>query len=663
MRLILILNTALTLLTCVSFAQQQKKETSDVKIGDFVGEESYSITTGDTLSLKNGNYIFTSDLLKQVSHGSIILKGLKLGGEYLDNKKQGNWKYEFCKYSLEDVSISHSRSVSLQHELTGVEDVFSINYQDGHFQGSSHWNRKTLKKGKYGEMGHIATLNYNKDTLINEFSFNTEDVEIKGRLDSLGFLDGELQLKYIDRGLEILETRTYNDGFLIEIEKLHNIENGEVVRIRFDDVAEQLELLSDTTESLDLKVSDGYFGSKFNFGYRQNDPRITEQVNGNRVLEKHLLLLDSIHNIHGNENNHKIVLKLTRRFQFIYDDKDELLSKSLLTDVNKTKHKIDSFLRKPNVLLRKNHSDTIYQRYEILNHIVSKLDILDDNLRKINSDYFDFRFRDKYYENGIPGLNENDSVPIVLRDQEFKVPFHIKSKVPEPESLITDMVSYNESLKELSDSLTNSILKSLTIYNNQDRIDSLDRVISINDTRISELYRQKPELENEELSKIPYSYKAFFSINERILSKQYNKYINNSLPQDEMISLGIDVICTQSFLIENQTLLNKIGSMQKNWNDSLFTVYRDNPFDFRKLETKILERIQNSADILLTQYANQLLNAKSCEQLGIELQKIIRLNERVKYLVKNQALEKVQRLNKALRREQVPNRIERILEL
>ncbi|MFN6946952.1 MAG: hypothetical protein ACK4ND_18560, partial [Cytophagaceae bacterium] len=205
--------------------------------------------------------------------------------------------------------------------------------------------------------------------------------------------------------------------------------------------------------------------------------------------------------------------------------------------------------------------------------------------------------------------------------------------------------------------------KSLYIYDNQDRIDSLDRIITRYEVVLSEKYSEKARYANENPANVPFSYKVLFSVDERIVKDLKTKYINNSLPQQEMISLGNNIICYYAFHNEHKANLDKIGGLKKYWNDSLFTIYRDNPFDFRKLETKILEGVQNASNILLTYYANQLLNAKTCEQLSGELKKINRLNERVRYLVKNQESEKVQQLNKALRRERVPVRIERILEL
>jgi len=662
MRVRLILNAMLLLAGYSSFAQQQGKYVSDTVFGDFPGVETYAITVKDSTPIKRGNYTFNSNLLKEATADSILFKELKISGVFANNKKQENWTYRFYHYTLEDITINRSWNASLNHELNGFEDVFSIPYQDGSFQGKAYWKRKELKNGRYKKENLIASVNHHNDTLIGKFFITKEDIEIRGQLTLTGFLDGELYLKYNHDGVEIQEVRTYDDGFLIEIRKTNATKNEEILAITFDDVIEQLQLFADTADNQQLEISDHYFGSKFNFAYQQRDARIVEQLNGNQVLDKHLLAFDSIHNTHYPANEHKTILKLTRRFQFIYDDDDDSLLASLPIETTKLKQVIDSLLNQPTVILRKNYSDTIYQQYEVLSYASSKLSILNDVLEKITGGYFDFRFRDKYYENGIPGLDKNDTVFIQANGTEISIPLQTK-KIDGSDDLLLKMSSYRQAIKELSDSLITSITQSLTVYQNQETIDSLDRIIAINEQTISELYGNPSIYEAEKASEISFSQKFSLSVHERILDKKYDAYLSNSLPQNELIALGGRVICIQHFLIDNQVSINEIETMKQDWNDSLFTTYRDNPFDFRKLETKTLEGIQSSSTILLIYYANQLLNAKNCEQLSIELQHIKKLDRRVKYLVKNQKMEKVQQLNKAVRREQVPNRIERFLEL
>jgi hypothetical protein len=647
----------------ISTIQAQTRFSDTISIGIYSGIEKFSFIEKDTIQLKKGSYSFTSELIPLIENDSITLKELLINGNYFQNKKNGVWNYKYNSYSLNDLSIKHSWNVTLQHKLNGFENEFKIIYNKGNFNGNSTYSQRNITNGRFGSPIVLAEIKFESDTIIGNFEISIDGVEVKGKTDKNGFLDGILILKYSAEGISIIETRKYQNGFLLEIEKRNETTDEQLVKITYEDVIRMLSQIENQEGNLDFKVSDKYFGLKFNLGYQQNDKRVTEQHQGNNILEKHLHLFDSIHNNNSVEVNKNIILKFTSRFKYLYDEEEDSLVARFSNENITFKEIIDETLNRPNVVLRKNNSDTLFQQYQILKHIKSKSDTIQQVFDKITSGYFNYRSRNKYYSNGIPGLNESDSIVYFFRDDTLSLPFSFNQRIINSDSLIYQMSNYIKALKLKADSTILNLSKSLTIYENQEKIDNLDRVISSLETSISKKYSESNHFEGGELSKAPFSYKVFYSLNERFLSNLKDKYLNNSLPQDEMIALGSSLICYYTFLDSNKSYLDKVGNMQKHWNDSLFTIYRDNPFDFRKLETKILEGVQNASNILLQHYANQLLNAKSCEQIKVELNKIIRLNNRVEFLVKNQELDNVQQLNKALRRERVANRIERLLEL
>lgn len=647
----------------ISTIQAQTRVSDTISFGNYSGIEKFNFIRKDTIQLRNGNYVFASELIPLIENDTIVLKELLINGDYLQNRKNGAWHYKYNSYFLDDLSIKRSWNATLQHKLNGIEDEFKISYTKGDFNGSSTYSQRNITNGRFGNPSVLAKIKFVHDTIIGAFEISIDGIEIKGKTDKNGFLDDILFLKYSIEGASIIETRKYQNGFLLEIEKRNATSNEQLVKITYEDVIRMLSQLENQVENLDFKVSDKFFGLKFNIGYQQNDKRVTEQHQGNNILEKYLHLFDSIYNIHSVENKKYSILKFTSRFKYLYDVEEDSLLARFSNENSILNEKINETLNRPNVVLRKNNSNTLFQQYQFLKYLKSKSDTLQQVFDKISSGYFNYRSRDKYFSNGIPGLNESDTIVYFFRGDTLSLPFSFNQRIINSDSLIYQMGNYVEALKEKANSTILNLSKSLTIYENQEKIDSLDRVISSLESSIKNKYSETNHLEGSELSKAPFSYKVFHSLNERLLSSLKDKYLNNSLPQDEMIVLGSSLICYYALLDSNKFFLDEIGNMRKHWNDSLFTVYRDNPFDFRKLETKILEGVQNASNILLQQYANQLLNAKSCEQIKVELNKIIRLNKRVEFLVKNQKLDDVQLLDKALRRERVANRIERLLEL
>jgi hypothetical protein len=644
--------------------QAQTIQKNDTSILGYKGTENYYTIIKDSILYREGKYSFTSELLKIVTNDSLRLKELKIEGNYLNNRKSGNWKFNFYNYNINDLRMSRSSNITLSHNLSGIEDELSIPYKAGNFDGRAEWRQKSIAKGRAGTTIQIASANFRNDTLVGIFNFSINDVTIKGQTNTDGFLDGIIQLTYNQDNDKIFEKRKYKNGFLLELEKRNLTQNETIINLIYEEVYEGLEKIERNEQNLNFKVSEKYFGLNFNLGYNSDDVRIKEQLNGNNILNEYFYLFDSINNLQSRyPKTHQTKLKLTKRFHFIYDATDDSVASELSSKLLVLKAELNGFLNKPNLILRKNNSDNLYLQYEVLKHINSKVLIIEKVLDKITDGFFDYMYRNKYYENGIEGLNNLDTITYFFKNTQYSKPFKISYLINNSDSLLENIETYLSLLKLKTEETINNVRASIITYENQDVIDSLDRLISQGEEMITNLYPNLDQIRKEEQSKIPFSYKLLISLNERTVNQLKSKYLNNSLPQNEMIALGNDLTCYNSFLIDNKSYLDRIGNMKKFWNDSLFTRYRDNPFDNRKLETKILEGVQNSANILLTHYATLLLNAKSCEQLATEIKKIEKLNERIKYLVKNQDSENVQQLNRALRRERVPSRIERILEL
>ena len=655
--------TTICILSAISCVAQQKNVIQDTTIASYEGTINKQLFVTDSTVLLNGKYEFRSHQQKSIIDNQFKISEFNVLGNFLNNKKHENWRYQFFTYELADLKINRTRNVNLNHNINGIEDEFLFQFKNGQYNGKAEWLQKKISNGRIGNTQRIATIELNNDTLIGAFYFNLKDVQIKGKTNKHGFLDGELEITYPFNDDIIIETRNYQDGFLLTLEKKSALTDKQLELLNYSDVIDKLLKIKNKEKSLNYKISANYFGTKFKPGYQQIDARIKSQLLANQVLIKHFNMFDSINAILSNEQKQLLTLKLTRRFQYIYDNKDDSLATELTIVANNLSSEINTYLEKPNFILRKNNSELLFHNYEAIKHIANKTETIIQVLNKITNGYFDFRFRDKYYESGIDGVNKPDSFRYQFKNQSFARPFNINFYIDNPQNLLPNIATYLQLLKNQTDSTIQIIRTSITTYENQDIIDSLDRAISLYDEAITKYYINPNKTIIEDQSKVSYSFKMYQSLNERVVNQLKNKYLNNSLSQDEMISTGNNLICYYKFLIENKTQLDEIGRMQKYWNDSLFTIYKDHPFDYRKFETKTLEGVQSASNILLTSYANTLLNVKNCEQLNNELLKITNLSNRVQYLVKKHESANVQQLNKALRRERVPNRIERILEL
>jgi len=654
---------AFILQSTLSWAQVPIKIERKTNFNTYIGKENYTAIIRDSIHIKTGNYVFTSNLPIKLIDNTIFIHELSINGQYLKNQKNGQWKYLYQSFSIADLALKGVQQILLQHKINGNEDEYTFTFKNGNRYGKSIYNQRRIENGKYGIAEKLAEIPYQNDTIKGEFMVNIDSIKINGTTNNEGFLIGKLELLYFENQNQILEKRGYKNGFLISLEKLNPITNEVITKIELNDVVNVLERIEKGDKNIGFEISEQYFGLKFNPGYQQSDNRITEQLYGNSVLRKYLNLFDSIYNLNTQTESKASILKFTRRFKYFYPPEDDSIS-NYLSKLNLTlNRKIETVLKAPNIILRKNNSDSLLGQYQILLHIKSKSDTIQKVLDKINSGYFSHRLRHNYYLDGIPGLNAQENIFYQFNGQSIQIPFKLNQIITHSDSLLYQLLSYFNSLNENSQIVISKLNQSVSVFENQEKIDSLDNIITNLEDLLHANYPKTILYTSENISKAPFSYKLYFSLNDGFLTQLKSKYINNLLPQQEIILAGNILICTYKFLLENKQYLDNIQKMKDYWNDSLFTLYLENPFDFRKLETSILPGVQHAANILLKQYANQLLNAKNCTQIESELKKVKLLNERIKFLVRNQHIENVQQLNKALKRERVPGRIERLLEL
>lgn len=627
---------------------------SDTVIYGFSGQQTIAVRSDGRE--KNTAYTFKSHPLNDVHENIFRVRELNITGLLRDNKKSGLWEYRFEAFRLENPAMNKSGTVRLNYKLNGTEDRWQIYFDNDTYQQKAILRRKEIINGRYGPETIPASAHFEKDTLKGAFSFSENGIVIHGQTDANGFLDGELTMEYAG----LTEHRKYQAGFLLRLSKISHATKDTLTHIEFKDVENKLAMLNTNRSDINYKISNEWFGAKFNLGYRAKDKKIQEQEQGNTILYNYLTLFDSVY-IGLNASSHtKTIFKLTRRFEFVYPSYEDSLLANLHPAVENLKEHITYFLERPNLVLRKNNSDTLYTHYETIHLLKKRIEFVEQVLDRIKSDYFKYILRHRYYENGIKELGESDTLRFEFGGNEYKVPVLFAMPVVSADSLIMQLTNTVAEIDEIFRQKSALINRSLATYENQDRIDSLDNKITELDYQ---LIRKYPDHKITESDKNTLAIRSFFMVNEEFLSPLKKQYLKNGSTQNATILLGEKIICYQSFLNNNKNFIDSIGILQQLWNDSLFTVYRENPFYFRKLETQILGGTQNAVNILLKEYLTQMLNAKSCQQLNETLDKIRQLDSRVKYLVNRQDNAKVQQLDKSLRRERVPGRIERILEL
>ncbi|HMP29649.1 MAG TPA: hypothetical protein PKD85_08610, partial [Saprospiraceae bacterium] len=489
-------------------------------------------------------------------------------------------------------------------------------------------------------------------------NISTDSINVNGKLNAGGYFDSYWTFEYPQDTTTIKEERWYDNGFLLALIKVNKKSSDTLEYIIYDRIMDNLEKLKSLPNQQNFKMSDDWFGVEFNLGYHDDDPKRTNQMRGNQILMDQLNFISKT--LQPFRNNDQIHLKLTRKFEFTLTAAQDSLLLQLMNQMVNLNNKINNLITKPSFLLRKDNSNTLSSAYNKLIKITNKISKINEITDSIQAGAFKYKYMSDHYNDSMTNLNVLDTFTFVIGKDIIEDTLVVKKQIDYKNSIIEDLYEYAVELDQISAILETKIKDQLDKYESQERIDSLDHQIALLENEVVAQF----ELNDENLNLgEKFQQKLYNSIKEKFINELKAKYLNNHLDEQNLMSIGNQLICYYDFLRVNVEAIKIAGELKSYWNDSLFTTLVDNPFDTRKLETKILPGVQNSATILLNHYANQMLNAKNCEQLSVEMNKILELKERVEVLAKSHKNAIVLQYDKVLRRERVPLRIERILKL
>ena len=590
---------------------------------------------------------------------------LVINGQYLNDKKDGRWDFIINSYEMVDPRIDKNAQL-IRSRLSSNSQIYKLYFKEG--RRNNNWEITTVNKGKtfINDEYPKASIHFKNDTLFRSFSFHFKDEKfglstVNGNLNEDGFFDGTMTISYfINDSTSILEERIYHHGLLLQVNKKSNDYNE---LIQYDDVIESLNIVGIEKDGAILFIDSTRYPINFDFNYVKEDPKRLIQNDGNTLVESAFNLFDDIH-VFARDRLNKIIGLNTKRFvyNYPYDNLEVINSNIQLSD--RIQKSILSIINRPKFNLRKTQSIELTKIYAILNAHFKHLNTIDDFLIAMKDSTYIYKDRRLYIDNA----QEHFLIPEFIIDYEYgNKDFYDTIRldyVPQQfESLSNRVHNYLKLIDQNVRNIESSIDQSLIAYDEQDVIDSLEMQLADRQSLIDLRYKELNALKGKNLNEMPFKLKVYTSVHERFITPLRNKYFNNGLNTQDALSTGKELLCYLDYLSLHADQFEKIPQMPKIWEDSIFIIYTDNPFDYRKFESRIMPGIQSASNILLKYYADNILNAKNCEVLEQNIENIYRLNERLGELRENFNEDNVKLIERSLRRERVPQRIIRLLEL
>ncbi|MCH8546228.1 MAG: hypothetical protein LAT54_05805 [Cryomorphaceae bacterium] len=666
-------------------AQQLQFYNGEFTVMDTVkGNATYAFyqISEDSVQLQ-GEFKFLSDLYQE--ENVLNVKKVSIQGNFRRGVKRGNWEYEQSYYT---VTLNRIRNLNLESTLNGMQLKISGSYVNGKANGVWQTKRVQVVDNKPQGSSVNSRLNFVDGIASGNFSYdmkvNGEPLTITGKFSDNGFMDGLWKMRYTRDSITVIEERNYSDGILTDLIKIEFNEgkSDTVASVSFIDAKDRLVGLLSKTESLNFKLGEKGFGVLFDNGYRRNDIRRRSQEDGNAFLEEVLKVFDAKKSVIGAvADPTPPTINFTRRFEYVYPENEDSIidvMKPLLD--NMSKH-VDTLLDNPTFDINRRTDTLLAKGYAFVRLAQDKVERSKEVIKKINEGEFQFTYRDSYYSKGVPGLNEADTLEYTVDGKKKILVFQSDYYVDSPDDLVDNIYKF---LRDLDDQL-NDKLKNvegvIVERQKEQKIYEMDLALIKTFRKLSSIYGNVEAL-NDTVETIidPMDVEMLFTKDKTKQASPlqlalYERFVDNKKDElltkysgeedfEEKLKIGKQLLDMMNALIDVFPVLSEIDLMPEQL-DSNFTIYTENPFFERKMESKILTNIYSKGvKVLLPHLVDELKLYRSGGDIRIKVEEIValrkRLNELVDYPEDNQD---VRRLDRRLRRENVPARIKRLLGL
>jgi hypothetical protein len=625
---------------------------------------SYYQITDDSIQL-HGRFTFTSDAIQYEENR---LRQIVISGTYSRGKKVGEWTYETSDF---EVRFTRITGTSVQSLLDGTISRLAANYKVGIANGRWTLAVQYVKEGRKLPNSASAIINFKEGKGVGRFVFADPSapspLRVEGHFDEDGYFDQVWKLGYMHDKTMYQEERQYISGFLLRL-TLRKAGTEEILYdVQLEDVQNKLNRAAEHGEAA-VGFGDRKFGILFNDGYPEEDVRLAAQQSGNTILQRVFnYFIDSTDVFFTLPGFARPSIGNTRRFQYIYPDKEDELIEILRPITASIGHQYDSIRNTPVLRLHQEKSDTLAFYSALLDFGLDKVKIISHVLDEIESGKFDYQFRDNFYRTGVPGLHGVDTVWFEYKGRRMFRVVELTDRVVSPDSLVMNIYRYTLGMDAYISRFYDHVSPSILSLQREDRIALLDEAIVnaldtlfltyIGDPKIS--YTATDEELRSKLQPNDLQLEIFKRYTRVILRMKMQEYVDTQDYESRM-TRGTTILELINALVAVHPSLARIPELEAEL-DKVFTRYSPNPFFPRDLETRIKTGIYSrGVDVLLPYMIEELMKTSAKDELLDKVQSILKLDERLRELAAADDQD-TNRLNSRIRRENQPERIRRLL--
>jgi hypothetical protein len=657
----------------ISLAQSNKYFKGDYKINDSIsGKAEYFYQIINDTTVFNGKFQFKSDLHRIGGNGNFAQ--YSLSGTFKENKKVDRWQFEIGEYSVNYKSI---QDLKLNTSLDGVERKIISRYNNGVPEGEWEIFRNSIIDGRRQGQAISSKALFNNGIITGRFSFEDRDesryVSVTGNFDNNGYFHSVWSLKYNYDGVDYEEFRNYENGFLKQIQ-VRDLDRKELIYdVNFEDVISKISQIQNKDPDINFVEGDISFGLLFDNGYHPSDEKIKAQLIGNELLENVFTRYNKKASVIGLIKGSKSpVINFTKRFKFVYPEEEASILKELLPKVREEIQSFDTLLTNNKFILNKQKTDSLAFAFSFLEHTIEKLNLIDSAIVKLQDGTFNYTNRNNFYKKGIPALKQIDTIKYTFESKPKVSVVDYGIKINNPDRLVHKLNDFYHAIDSISMSVLSYTLTQIQYISEEKELEIIDSEIVSLSREIDSLYRFKikfDDIKQKDLNLksngrsepdkiIPEMYILMGMEKKEAWIEKYSKE-SEFLKKEE---IGKELIGFLKTLIEIYPDLQLITIMKPTL-DSAYTRFSPNPFMDRLAESRIKPHIYSKGmERLLPSLLEDLKKSSNSEELKKKTNEILKFRKRMLELAIIDD-DEIEKLNVRMRRENVPERIKRLLGL
>ena len=591
-----------------------------------IGDFRYRLKENDRAIL-DGPFSFSSIRIDSLDKRR--LNKLTISGTYALNKKEEKWTYEDETHL---VKINDVKDFSPVISLESTNKILTASYKDNLPHGPWSLSENDFREENLKAKSRSYNLRFSEGDILGDFKFEeyqeNEIVLVSGETLQNGVMDGNWEFNYLLDDKLIKESRRYENGFLIGLNKVE-AESGLIIEeVIYFNTINKLNDIANGKE-VGFQIADNLFGLIFNDGFRDLSTEYSGQGQGNKVLESFLIKVLAYDTAFVNQQNKMIDYPIhTKRFKYKISEEELADIEALKKEFDKLENDIKVLASRNALAINRFRKDSLSYAYEFFQYNIGKLKPFKNVVNTFSSDDINYIDQSIFSREGFSFLTARDSIAYEFGGKKYFKVIEYKSLEENDKNLIELFRTYLGEKQEKVNEVGAYIMKELAQIRQSEELESVESEILDFKIRVDSLYDVFYS-DNNSLNLV------VNEIKKNILISEYNelneRYSATSV-YEERFAIGLEIIklseVMESVLHETQKLENAWSEVRELYTDVTLDPFTFNP-TFRVLRKR---RIVEAGERIFNSYLENLKIEKTYSNLKDHFLEIDNLLFRMKEL-------------------------------